>query len=110
MHRTGTKRSLDSSFEAAHTDRVNCQNHSDFVEAAPSARRVHAGRLVALTCAGVTLGACQRAASGVDPALDWPGWRGPTGDGLATPGQNPPVQWSETGNIVWKTPIAGRGH
>ncbi|MEW6302425.1 MAG: PQQ-binding-like beta-propeller repeat protein [Verrucomicrobiota bacterium] len=41
---------------------------------------------------------------------DWPAWRGPTRDGIAAPGQSPPVQWSETENIVWKTPVPGRGH
>lgn len=46
----------------------------------------------------------------VDPATDWPEWRGPTRDGIAAPGQNPPVQWSETNNVLWKTPIPGRGH
>ena len=44
------------------------------------------------------------------PALDWPSWRGPTGDGLAAPGQNPPVEWSETQGVVWKVAIPGRGH
>ena len=41
---------------------------------------------------------------------DWPAWRGPTRDGIAAPGQNPPVQWSETENILWKAPVPGRGH
>lgn len=50
------------------------------------------------------------ALSAVDPALDWPGWRGLTHDGIAAEGQNPPVKWSETENVLWKTPIAGRGH
>ena len=49
-------------------------------------------------------------AATVDPALDWPAWRGPTRDGIAAPGQNPPIQWTETENIVWKSPIPGRGH
>jgi hypothetical protein len=44
------------------------------------------------------------------PAADWPSWRGPSGDGLAASGQNPPVQWSETEGVVWKVPIPGRGH
>ncbi len=44
------------------------------------------------------------------PALDWPSWRGPTGDGMAAPGQNPPIEWSETEGIVWKVAIPGRGH
>jgi outer membrane protein assembly factor BamB len=50
------------------------------------------------------------ALSAVNPALDWPAWRGPALDGIAASGQNPPVQWSETEGIVWKTPIPGRGH
>src|SRR5207248_1848797 len=41
---------------------------------------------------------------------DWPAWRGPTRDGIAARGQNPPTQWSETENIIWKTPVPGRGH
>lgn len=49
-------------------------------------------------------------ASVIDPALDWPAWRGPTRDGLAAPGQNPPVQWSESENVLWKAPLPGRGH
>lgn len=48
--------------------------------------------------------------SAIDPAKDWPAWRGPTRDGIAAPGQNPPVQWSETEGILWKAPIPGRGH
>lgn len=41
---------------------------------------------------------------------DWPWWRGPRGDGHADPAAVPPVEWSEQRNIVWKTPIPGRGH
>ncbi|MEY4198974.1 MAG: hypothetical protein RLZZ265_714 [Verrucomicrobiota bacterium] len=41
---------------------------------------------------------------------DWPAWRGPTRDGLAAPGQNPPTQWSEAESILWKAPLPGRGH
>ena len=43
-------------------------------------------------------------------SADWPWWRGPTGDGIATPGQKPPLEWSENDNVVWKTPVSGRGH
>ena len=43
-------------------------------------------------------------------ATDWPAWRGPTRDGLAAPGQSPPIQWSETENVLWKVPLPGRGH
>lgn len=41
---------------------------------------------------------------------DWPAWRGPTRDGHAAAGQTPPLKWSETENVVWRTPIRGRGH
>ncbi|MBM3832248.1 MAG: serine/threonine protein kinase [Verrucomicrobia bacterium] len=41
---------------------------------------------------------------------DWPAWRGPTGNGLAAANQSPPVRWSETENVLWKTAIPGRGH
>ncbi len=43
-------------------------------------------------------------------ADDWPAWRGPHRDGIAAPGQNPPLRWSDTENVVWKTSIPGRGH
>lgn len=46
----------------------------------------------------------------IDPLNDWPAWRGPTGDGIAAPGQNPPTTWSETNNIAWKVSLPGRGH
>ncbi len=42
-------------------------------------------------------------------AENWPGWRGPRGDGTSTDKQAP-TQWSSTNNIAWKTPIAGLGH
>lgn len=41
---------------------------------------------------------------------DWPGWRGPTADGHAAPGQDVPSTWSETENILWRAPVRGRGH
>lgn len=43
-------------------------------------------------------------------ADDWPAWRGPTRDGIASAGQEPPVKWSESENVLWKVPIPGRGH
>lgn len=39
----------------------------------------------------------------------WPGWRGPTGDGLAEP-QAILTSWSETENIAWTAEVPGRGH
>jgi len=41
---------------------------------------------------------------------DWPWWRGPNGDGIAAADQKPPLHWSETENVVWKTVVPGRGH
>ena len=41
---------------------------------------------------------------------DWPAWRGPTRDGHAAPGQNAPVKWSETENVLWRSPVRGKGH
>lgn len=43
-------------------------------------------------------------------ARDWPGWRGPTRDGQAAPGEAPPVRWSETENVVWRAAVPGKGH
>ena len=41
---------------------------------------------------------------------DWPGWRGPDGNGIAEPNQSPPLHWSKTENVVWEAPIPGHGH
>jgi outer membrane protein assembly factor BamB len=40
---------------------------------------------------------------------NWPQWRGPLGTGVAPDG-NPPVEWSETKNVRWKTELPGLGH
>jgi outer membrane protein assembly factor BamB len=40
---------------------------------------------------------------------DWPDWRGPTADGRSDV-TGLPLTWSETENVVWKTPIHGLGH
>lgn len=40
---------------------------------------------------------------------NWPQWRGPTANGVAPQG-DPPVAWSETQNVRWKTRIPGQGH
>jgi outer membrane protein assembly factor BamB len=39
-------------------------------------------------------------------ADDWPGWRGPHADGKA-PDKSPPLTWSRTENVRWKTPLPG---
>jgi outer membrane protein assembly factor BamB len=62
--------------------------------------------------------ACSRAdeprivpkADAIDVAVtDWPWWRGPDRNGIA-PKQNPPLKWSEKENILWQSPVPGRGH
>ena len=44
-----------------------------------------------------------------DDAHGWPLWRGPNRNGVA-PGADPPVVWSAERNVVWRTPVPGRGH
>lgn len=41
---------------------------------------------------------------------DWPWWRGPSQNGQADSNQTPPTRWSETENVRWRVPVAGRGH
>jgi len=40
---------------------------------------------------------------------NWPDWRGPRGDGRSD-ATGLPLKWSETENIVWKTPIHDLGY
>lgn len=44
---------------------------------------------------------------GAPAALAWPHWRGPTANGLAD--GDPPLTWSESHNVRWKTRIPGSG-
>lgn len=39
----------------------------------------------------------------------WHRWRGPLGTGFA-PGAAPPLRWSETENLRWRTALPGPGH
>lgn len=39
---------------------------------------------------------------------NWADFRGPRGDGHAI-GAEPPLKWSETEGVLWKTPVAGLG-
>jgi outer membrane protein assembly factor BamB len=41
---------------------------------------------------------------------DWPWWRGPNRDGIADAHQTPPLKWSSEKNVLWKSPVPGRGH
>ncbi len=42
-------------------------------------------------------------------AEEWPGWRGPRGDGTSHE-HGVPVRWSQTENVAWKAPVPGVGH
>lgn len=53
--------------------------------------------------------AADKAAAPAGAEHNWHQWRGPLGSGLA-PNANPPLQWSETKNVRWKTALPGRGH
>lgn len=45
---------------------------------------------------------------GAAAANDWPGFRGPTGQGTST-AKGLPTEWSGTENIAWKTELPGPG-
>jgi outer membrane protein assembly factor BamB len=40
---------------------------------------------------------------------NWAQWRGPEGRGISSE-TGVPTEWSATKNVLWKTPIPGRGH
>ena len=42
-------------------------------------------------------------------AENWPGWRGPRGDGSSLD-EKVPIEWQVDRNTVWKTPLPGVGH
>lgn len=72
-----------------------------------------------MVCAGIVFAFAAHAGTPrQDPAVeaitfgpnDWPWWRGPDRNGVADPKQKPPLKWSEMENILWKTPVPGRGH
>ena len=48
-------------------------------------------------------------ALGAAQAENWPGWRGPRGDGSSAE-PNVPVNWSATSNVAWCVEIPGHGH
>jgi outer membrane protein assembly factor BamB len=45
--------------------------------------------------------------SGVE---NWPGWRGPRGDGSVEDDRRLPVKWNVEDDTLWKTPLPGKGH
>ena len=60
----------------------------------------------ALFC--LVLVACSSVVTAQD-ANDWRTWRGPNSNGVIE-NQNPPIQWSAEKNVIWKTPVPGKGH
>src|SRR5438105_4635898 len=42
-------------------------------------------------------------------AENWPGWRGPRGDGSSLE-KAVPIHWDGASNVVWKTAVPGTGH
>lgn len=60
--------------------------------------------IFALGCIAATIATNSLAAS----PTRWANWRGPNGDGSTVEGKYP-VNWSETNNILWKTPLPGKG-
>lgn len=74
---------------------------------------------VALACWCAMAGNWVLAADGVRSAdveavavapADWPWWRGLHRNGIAASDQQPPIVWGDADNILWKSPIPGRGH
>ena len=58
---------------------------------------------------GLTVATASVLGQAVDPLGQWGQWRGPLATGAA-PRATPPVEWSETKNIRWKTKLPGLGH
>lgn len=45
----------------------------------------------------------------VSLAEQWPGWRGPTGDGVVKD-ETAPLSWSLETDVLWKVKVPGKGH
>jgi outer membrane protein assembly factor BamB len=58
----------------------------------------------------VSIASALLVAFGATPAApeDWPQFRGPAGQGHSAE-RGLPVEWSESTNVMWKVPVAGRG-
>jgi outer membrane protein assembly factor BamB len=65
-----------------------------------------------MTVSPIKLALCLLSAlllGGIGRGENWPGFRGPRGDGSSRE-TGVPREWSATSNIVWKTPVPGLGH
>jgi len=61
---------------------------------------------VSLASSGVEL---REVVSPLSPTRDWPGWRGPSGNGIAA-ANSAPVRWSDSEGVRWSANVPGRGH
>jgi len=62
-----------------------------------------------LFAAFITSAAIGFCAENTKAQQNWGQWRGPLATGYA-PHANPPIEWSETKNVLWKTALPGLGH
>ena len=70
--------------------------------AAAGSRRLRIGARAILPIASLLF------CAGSGRGAEWPQWRGPEGQGHSS-ATGLPSTWSETENVLWKTPIPGRG-
>lgn len=73
----------------------------------PSTRIALALVACLVTLAALPVFNSNAAASAADS--NWPAWRGPEGSGVSAE-KNLPEEWAADKNVLWKTPVAGRGH
>ena len=67
-------------------------------------------RLFAVTSAAlIALFLCTSLAGANNKGSNWAQFRGPDAQGISTE-TSFPLEWSETKNVKWKTPIPGKGH
>jgi outer membrane protein assembly factor BamB len=67
-------------------------------------------KLISLSAFFIALSGCMAGQSDHDGfETNWAHCRGPVETGVA-PGGNPPVEWSETSHVKWKSEIPGIGH
>ncbi|MBI1764960.1 MAG: PQQ-like beta-propeller repeat protein [Acidobacteria bacterium] len=57
----------------------------------------------------LALSASRLTSSNAATTSNWPQWRGPDSQGISTE-KNLPTEWSDTKNVLWKTPIPGLGY
>lgn len=69
----------------------------------------HSFSLSRLLVPAIVLVASLSAATARLAAANWPGWRGPSGQGISEE-TGLPDEWAPDRNVAWRTPIPGRGH